>query len=68
MSVKSNTIDLGELQDQLESLQKKQRAATLVLQRAKAALRRAEDSVIQLNDMVHCKRAALNDAVRELTK
>lgn len=62
----SNTIDLGELQNRLQSKRKQYDSAKTRAHNAKAALWRAEDKLRTIVDEYNTLRVKIDDACREL--
>jgi len=66
--VKSNDIDMGQLQDELEADEKKRGLTIARLTSARAKLMREEDTLQIINDRIKSTKAKIVYAARELTK
>jgi hypothetical protein len=66
--VKSNDIDMGQLQDELEADEKKRGLTIARLTSARAKLMREEDTLQIINDRIKGTKAKIVYAARELTK
>lgn len=63
-----NEIDLGKLQDNLDTIERRVKSSTTRLKSAKAALIRAEDILSVDNDNLYHVKEQIKEAARALTK